>query len=86
MGYASWSIGYAVALFVGMAAFGELDRRMALRRAARDSESAAHRMGVINGAVFASLASSLRPRSGAVTRFDARRHAGTGPGRSIHGF
>lgn len=68
------AFGLAILLFVGMLAFGEIGRRLALRRARLDPDGAWHGYGTVDGAVFALLGLVIAfSFSGAVSRFDERR-------------
>lgn len=74
MDFLVWSLVYASMLFIGMMALGEVGRRIALWRAARDPKGAWHGIGVVDAAVFALLGLVIAfTFSGAVARFDARR-------------
>jgi hypothetical protein len=75
MGYTLSSALYVLILFVGMLALGEVGRRLAHRRAARDPEGTWHGVGVVDGAIFALLGLIVAfTFSGAVSRFDVRRN------------
>ncbi len=70
-----WALAFAVALFVGMLAMQHVGHGIAMRRLAIDPDSAKKGAGVIEGAVFGLLSLLIAfTFSGAVTRFDARRH------------
>ena len=74
-GMMMWAIAFSGGLFVGMLVMQHLGHRIAIRRIARDPESAKKGAGVIEGAVFGLLSLLLAfTFSGAVTRFDTRRH------------
>jgi hypothetical protein len=71
----TWAIVFAVGLFVGILAFQHLGRNVALRRIAIDPEGARQGTGVIEGAIFGLLSLLVAfTFSGAVGRFDDRRH------------
>ena len=70
-----WAVAFAGGLFVGMIAMQQVGHDIAMRRIARDPEGAKKGAGVIEGAVFGLLSLLVAfTFSGAVTRFDARRH------------
>jgi hypothetical protein len=69
------ALGFAGALFVGMLVMQHVGHGVATRRMAQDPEGAKKGAGVVEGAVFGLLSLLLAfTFSGAVTRFDARRH------------
>ena len=75
MNFALSAALYSIALFAGMIVFGEMGRRVARRRAARDPEGAWQGIGVIDGALFALLGLVIAfTFSGAASRFEGRRH------------
>lgn len=66
---------YALLLFVGMIAFGELGRRFARMRSRRDPQGTSQGIGIIDGALFSLLGLVIAfTFSGANARLDARRH------------
>src|SRR4029450_13984672 len=66
---------FAGGLFAGMVAMQHVGRGIAMKRIALDSDAAKKGAGVIEGAVFGLLSLLLAfTFSGAVSRFDARRH------------
>jgi hypothetical protein len=66
---------FALVLAAGIIALLETGRRIGVRRLAEEGESAAKGFGAIEGAVFALLGLILAfTFSGALVRFDARRH------------
>jgi hypothetical protein len=66
---------FAVALAVGILVLLEVGRRIGARRMAEEGESASKGFGAIEGAIFGLLGLILAfSFSGALTRFDARRH------------
>ena len=68
-------LAFAVGLFVGMLVMQHIGHRIAMKRIAQDPESAKKGAGVIEGAVFGLLSLLMAfTFSGAVTRFDTRRH------------
>jgi hypothetical protein len=68
-------VAFAVGLFVGMLIMQHLGHRIAIKRIAEDPENAKKGAGVIEGAVFGLLSLLMAfTFSGAVTRFDTRRH------------
>jgi hypothetical protein len=70
-----WALAFAGGLFLGMLAMQQVGHEIAMRRIARDPDSAKKGAGVIEGAVFGLLSLLVAfTFSGAVTRFDARRH------------
>jgi len=70
-----WAVAFAGGLFVGMIVMQHVGHGIAMRRIAHDPESAKKGAGVIEGAVFGLLSLLVAfTFSGAVTRFDARRH------------
>ena len=70
-----WALLFAAGLFVGMVAMQHVGHGIATRRIALDPEGAKKGAGVIEGAVFGLLSLLLAfTFSGAVTRFDTRRH------------
>ena len=70
-----WALAFAGGLFLGMLLMQHVGHLIAMKRIARDPESAKKGAGVIEGAVFGLLSLLVAfTFSGAVTRFDARRH------------
>ena len=70
-----WALLFAAGLFVGMVTMQQVGHGIATRRIALDPEGAKKGAGVIEGAVFGLLSLLLAfTFSGAVTRFDTRRH------------
>jgi len=70
-----WALAFAVGLFVGMLAMQHVGYGIAMRRMAIDPDSVKKGAGVIEGAVFGLLSLLIAfTFSGAVARFDARRH------------
>jgi hypothetical protein len=70
-----WSLLLSLALFVGMLVAGAVGHRLAVKRAAREPGGAPHGAGVVDGAVFGLLGLIVALSfSGAVSRFDERRH------------
>ena len=70
-----WALPFAAGLFVGMVVMQQVGHGIATRRIALDPEGAKKGAGVIEGAVFGLLSLLLAfTFSGAVTRFDTRRH------------
>ena len=70
-----WALAFAGALFLGMLAMQHVGHGIAMRRMALDPDGAKKGAGVIEGAVFGLLSLLIAfTFSGAVTRFDARRH------------
>src|ERR1044072_734836 len=66
---------FAGGLFAGMVAMQHVGRGIAMKRIALDPDAATKGAGVIEGAVFGLLSLLLAfTFSGAVSRFDARRH------------
>src|SRR3977135_2316934 len=66
---------FAVALSAGILVLLEIGRRIGLRQLAEEGESASKGLGAIEGAIFGLLGLILAfSFSGALTRFDARRH------------
>lgn len=66
---------FSVILFAGVLLFVAFGRRIGLRRLAEEGESAARGFGAVEGAVFGLLGLVLAFLfSGALSRFDARRH------------
>ena len=66
---------FAAGLLVGTLAFLEIGRRVGLRQAARDGEEARPGLGAVEGAIFGLLGLLIAfTFSGAMTRFDQRRH------------
>ena len=66
---------FALLLATGIVVLLEVGRRIGSRRLAKEGEAAAKGFGAIEGAVFALLGLILAfSFSGALTRFDARRH------------
>ncbi len=66
---------FALLLATGIVVLLEVGRRIGARRLAKEGEAAAKGFGAIEGAVFALLGLILAfSFSGALTRFDARRH------------
>jgi hypothetical protein len=75
MRFALISALFAGGLFVAMLVLLETGRRIGLRRAATEGESARAGAGVVEGAVFALLGLLVAfTFSGAASRFDDRRH------------
>ena len=65
----------AIALMIGIMCLLDLGRRIGTSRLAREGESAAKGFGAIEGAIFGLLGLILAfSFSGALARFDARRH------------
>ena len=70
-----WALAFAGGLFAGMLVMQHVGHRIATKRIAQDPESAKKGAGVIEGAVFGLLSLLMAfTFSGAVTRFDTRRH------------
>ena len=70
-----WALLFAAGLFVGMVVMQQVGHGIATRRIALDPEGAKKGAGVIEGAVFGLLSLLLAfTFSGAVARFDTRRH------------
>jgi hypothetical protein len=70
-----WALASAFVLFLGMLAMQHVGHRIAMRHIALDPDSAKKGAGVIEGAVFGLLSLLIAfTFSGAVTRFDVRRH------------
>jgi hypothetical protein len=70
-----WALAFAGGLFLGMLAMQHVGHGIAMRRIALDPDNAKKGAGVIEGAVFGLLSLLIAfTFSGAVTRFDARRH------------
>src|SRR5205814_9474134 len=66
---------FAAGLLVGTLAFLEIGRRVGLRQAARDGEETRPGLGAVEGAIFGLLGLLIAfTFSGAMTRFDQRRH------------
>ena len=66
---------FATGLFVGAFAFLEIGRRFGRREIARDGEKAHTGLGAVEGALFGLLGLLIAfSFSGAMSRFDARRH------------
>ena len=66
---------FAVALSAGILVFLEIGRRIGARQLAEEGESASKGLGTIEGAIFGLLGLILAfSFSGALARFDARRH------------
>jgi hypothetical protein len=66
---------FAVSLFVGILVLLEVGRRLGARQIARDGDSAGKGLGALEGAIFGLLGLILAfSFSGALTRFDGRRH------------
>jgi len=66
---------FAVVLSAGILVLVEIGRRIGLRQLAKEGESASKGLGAIEGAIFGLLGLILAfSFSGALTRFDARRH------------
>jgi len=66
---------FAVALSAGILVLLEIGRRIGVRQLAEEGESASKGLGAIEGAIFGLLGLILAfSLSGALTRFDARRH------------
>ena len=75
MGFTSSIIEIPVGLFLGMLAFMELGRRIAVRRMARDPEGFRKGVGAIEATTFALLGLLIAFTFwGAASRLDARRH------------
>jgi hypothetical protein len=71
----TWAIVFAGVLFAGILALQHLGRGIALRRMANDPDGASLGAGVIEGAIFGLLSLLVAfTFSGAVGRFDDRRH------------
>src|ERR1700752_3197360 len=69
-----WGALFAGGLFVGMLVMQRVGHGIAMRRLARDPESAKQGAGVVEGAVFGLLSLLIAfSFSGAVDRFDDRR-------------
>jgi hypothetical protein len=70
-----WALALAGGLFAGMLVMQHVGHRIAIKRIAQDPENAKKGAGVIEGAVFGLLSLLMAfTFSGAVTRFDTRRH------------
>jgi hypothetical protein len=70
-----WALAFAGGLFFGMLVMQHVGHGIAMRRIALDPDHAKKGAGVIEGAVFGLLSLLIAfTFSGAVTRFDARRH------------
>jgi hypothetical protein len=70
-----WAIVFAGGLFLAMLGMQHVGHGIAMRRIALDPDNAKKGAGVIEGAVFGLLSLLIAfTFSGAVTRFDARRH------------
>ena len=70
-----YTLLFAGSLFLGMLLLLETCRRIGARRLASDPEGARNGLGVVEGAVFRLLGLLLAfTFSGAVSRFDGRRH------------
>jgi hypothetical protein len=66
---------FLIGLFLGMVLFLEVGRRLRLRSQVADAEGSAAGMGVVEGALFGLMGLVLAfTFSGAVSRFDDRRH------------
>ena len=66
---------FAVALSAGVLVLLEIGRRIGVRQLAEEGETASKGLGAIEGAIFWLLGLILAfSFSGALTRFDARRH------------
>src|SRR4029077_55994 len=66
---------FAVALAAGVLVLREIGRRIGVRQLAEEGETASKGLGAIEGAIFGLLGLILAfSFSGALTRFDARRH------------
>src|SRR5271166_526759 len=66
---------FAVVLSAGILVLLEIGRRIGVRQLAEEGESASKGLGAIEGAIFGLLGLILAfSFSGALTRFDARRH------------
>jgi hypothetical protein len=66
---------FAVALSAGVLVLLEIGRRIGVRQLAEEGETASKGLGAIEGAIFGLLGLILAfSFSGALTRFDARRH------------
>ena len=75
MGYASTTLLFATALFLGMLLCMELGRRIGLADLKEDPDAAHKGVGAIEGAVFALLGLLIAfTFYGAAERFEARRH------------
>ena len=69
------ALAFAAALFAAMLGMQQVGHRIGMRRIAVDPEGAKKGAGVIEGAVFGLLSLLVAfTFSGALTRFDARRH------------
>ena len=69
------AIAFAVGLFLGMLAMQHVGHGIAMRRMATDPEGAKKGAGVVEGAIFGLLSLLVAfTFSGAVSRFDVRRH------------
>ena len=74
----------ALCLFVGMMTFLELGRRIGLRRLRTDPEGVREGFGAVEGAIFALLGLLIAfTFSGAVARFNDRRHLIVGEARAM---
>jgi len=74
MDFSSYSLVFTSALFLGMLLFGEIGRRIGVRRIARDPDGASTGVGPIDGAVFGLMGLLVAfTFSGASARFDVRR-------------
>ncbi len=70
-----WALAFAGGLFLGMLGMQHVGHGIAMRRIAQDPDTAKKGAGVIEGAVFGLLSLLIAfTFSGAVSRFDARRH------------
>jgi hypothetical protein len=70
-----WAVAFALGLFLGMLVMQHVGHIIAMRRIARDPETAKKGAGVIEGAVFGLLSLMVAfTFSGSLARFDARRH------------
>jgi hypothetical protein len=70
-----WAFEFAVGLFAGILASQHVGHRVAMRRIAIDPEGAKKGAGVVEGAIFGLLSLLVAfTFSGALSRFDARRH------------
>jgi len=71
----TWGAFVCLCLFAGMMLFHELGRRLGIRRRSKDLEGSRLGVGPVESATFGLLGLLIAfTFSGAVTRFDARRH------------
>lgn len=69
------AVAFAVGLFLGMLAMQQVGHGLAMRRIAVDPDGARKGAGVVEGAIFGLLSLLVAfTFSGAVSRFDGRRH------------